>query len=615
MGLGVVGGDEGLLFSAALPAGERPAVLFGQGPELLRIGDPEVDMSIGGASGGHAAIGRAISIPPGETREVSFLVAWHFTNLNPGGRFYANRFADARAAAAYVAENLDRLDAHTRLWHDTYYDSTLPHWLLDRVHMPISILASSTCQWWKNGRFWAWEGVGCCAGTCTHVWNYEQAMARLFPKLEQSVRAMQDFGAGFQPDSGLVGFRGESHVAYAADGQAGTILKAYREHLCSPDDAFLKQHWPAIRKALEFLFAHDANLDGVIENQQHNTYDIEFYGPNTFVGALYLAALRAAEKMAEAIGEAELAASCRGAFERGSQYAMRQLFNGEYFVQRVDWRQHPWFQYGDGCLADQLFGQNWAHQLGLGHLYPAEAVKTAMGSIWKYNWAPDVGPQNTVHPPERVFAAPGEPGLFICTWPRSEHPGERGVRYRDEVWTGIEYEVAAGLIYEGLVDEGLAVVKAVDERYDAKKRNPWNEIECGDHYARAMASWGVLLALSGFEYDGPAGRLAITPRITAHDFRCVFTAAEGWGTISQVRDTDARSNRFEAVNRVEVRHGRLRLSEVRIPAGPEGAQVLVNLNGRRSDASVDRSSPPLLITFPEPVTLEAGQALEVRVIP
>src|SRR5690606_12753796 len=173
-----------------------------------------------------------------------------------------------------------------------------------------------------------------------------------------------------------------------------------------------------------------------------------------------------------------------------------------------------------GCLADQLFGQNWAHQLGLGYLYPPEAVKKGVDSVWRFNWAPDVAPQNEAHRPERVFAESGEPGLFICTWPRSPHLGNAAVRYKDEVWTGIEYEVAAGLVYEGLLDEALAIVKGVDQRYDASKRNPWNEIECGDHYARAMASWGILLALSGFDYDGPAGHMAFAPRITPDEFRC-----------------------------------------------------------------------------------------------
>lgn len=605
MGLGVLGEPDGVLSSALLPEGDRPAAIFGDNGSLAG----EDDSTTADTSGRHSGMGRTVTVAPGESRQITFVVAWHFPNLDPGGRFYATRFDTAQQAAQYVAEHFPRLAEQTRRWHDAYYDSTLPAWLVNRLHMPISTLATSTCHWWKNGRFWAWEGVGCCAGTCTHVWNYEQAMARLFPQLERSVRQMQDFGEGFQPETGLVGFRGESHLAYAADGQAGTILKAYREHLVSPDNHFLQTHWPQIQKALQFLFVQDMNLDGIIDNQQHNTYDIEFYGPNTFVGALYLAALLAAEKMAEEMEDNELARACRRAFERGSEFSMQHLFNGEYFIQRVNLRQHPMHQYADGCLADQLFGQNWAHQLGLGYLYPSDAVRKAVESVWRYNWAPDVAPQNALHPPERVFAEPGEPGMFLCTWPRSPHPGDQGVRYRDEVWSGIEYEVAAGLIYEGLLTEGLAVVKGIDERYDAARRNPWNEIECGDHYARAMASWGVLLALSGFEYDGPAGRLAMTPRLSPQAFRCAFTGTEGWGTLEQHR------NDGEQTNRVTVRWGRLRLREftVTLPS-PAGGNVSVSINAQPAEATAQRDEANQLhIRFAEPVTLDETDRLEVRI--
>ena len=608
MGLGVLGQSEGVLATALLPEGRRPEALFADDGSLA--GDTQQAATMN-TVGGQCGVGRALALKPGQSADVDFIIAWHFPNLTPGGRYYANRFDNARAAAGYVAHNLPSLAEQTQRWHDTYYNSTLPHWLLDRLHMPISTLATSTCQWWKNGRFWAWEGVGCCAGTCTHVWNYEQAMARLFPQLEQSVRHMQDFEAeaGFQPLTGLVGFRGEHHMAYAADGQCGTILKAYREHLISRDDGFLKEHWPQIRKALEFLAVQDADLDGIITNQQHNTYDIEFYGPNTFVGALYLAALLAAERMAAIMGEEALAKTCRKAFEEGSKFSMDRLFDGEYFFQRVDLHQHPVFQYNRGCLADQLFGQNWAHQLGLGYLYPTEAVRSGVESVWRYNWAPDVGTQNEMHPAGRLFAEPGEPGLFICTWPKSPHLGDAAMRYKNEVWTGIEYEVAAGMIYEGLLDEAMVVVKSIDQRYDASKRNPWNEIECGDHYARAMASWGVLLALSGFEYDGPTGRLAMGPRMSPDDFRCAFTGAEGWGTLEQRRKDG------EQTNTVTVRWGRLRLDEVDVilPSPVEG-EVSLLVNGQPVEATAQPGEANRLhIQLGQPLVLEENDSLQIRV--
>ncbi|MCA9443633.1 MAG: hypothetical protein KC964_22725, partial [Candidatus Omnitrophica bacterium] len=276
---------------------------------------------------------QSVSLKPQESSDATFVLAWHFPN-HPNGHEYNNRFSDAVEVANYVLANRDRLSGDTHLWHKTLYDSSLPHWLIDRLHSTVSTLATGTCQYWENGRFWAWEGVGCCEGTCTHVWNYAHAPARLFPQLERSARTMQDFGAGFHPDTGLVGFR--SNDAYAADGQCGTVLKAYREHLMSEGPGFLEANWPKIKKALEYSIDQDENGDGLIENSQHNTFDINFFGPNTFVGSLYLAALRAGEEMAKEMGDLKFAKHCHEIFERGQAGSVDRLWNGEYFIQDVD---------------------------------------------------------------------------------------------------------------------------------------------------------------------------------------------------------------------------------------------------------------------------------------
>ena len=552
----------------------------------------------------------AAALAPGEERAVHFVLTWYFPN-HANGHVYASRFEDAAAIADYVLDNHDRLAGDTRTWRDTYYNSTLPVWLLDRLQAPVSTLATETCEWWKDGRFWAWEGVLCCHGTCAHVWNYEHAMARLFPELERNVRVNQDLGVSFR-DDGMVGFRGDK-ARYAADGQAGTVLKCYREHLTSPNAEFLEHNWPRIKKALEFLIEQDGDDDGLIENSQHNTFDIEFYGPNTFVGSLYLAALRAGEEMAREMGDTEFAARAQKIVESGKRLSVQRLYNGEYFIQLVDLEKHPGAQYADGCLADQMFGQGWAHQVGLGYIYPAANVRSALASIWRYNWAPDIAPQNAAHRPERWFVANGEPGLFICTWPKSLHREGASVRYRNEVWTGIEYQVAGHMVWEGLLDEALTIVRAVHERYQpSRKRNPYNEVECGGHYARAMASWGVFTALSGFEYHGPKGHIGFSPRITPEDFRAAFTAAEGWGTFTQNREGATQHNG------IEVRWGRLQLKTLAFSL-PEGAaspeEVTVTLEGKAVKASYTLENGRLLITLAEPLVLKEMQPLNVLIRP
>ncbi|HNY79959.1 MAG: GH116 family glycosyl hydrolase [Sedimentisphaerales bacterium] len=547
---------------------------------------------------------KMVELAPGQTVTFTFVLSWFFPN-HQNGHEYANRFDNASDVAHYVLDNHTRLSGQTKLWHRTFYeDSTLPRWLLFRLHSTVANLATGTCQWWKNGRFWAWEGVGCCEGTCTHVWNYAHAPARLFPELERSAREMQDFGEGFDPDSGLVGFR--SNRAYAADGQAGTILKAYREHLCSADDAFLKRNWPRIKKAMEFSIGQDGDENGLIENSQHNTFDINFEGPNTFVGSMYLAALRAGEEMAREMGDDVFGERCRRIFQSGSRLTMERLWDGEYVIQLVDLDKHPKHQYGKGCLSDQLFGQGWAHQLGLNYIYPSPNVKEALRSIWKYNWAPDVGPYNAAYPPDRWFARPGEAGLFTCTWPKSEYLAE-GVLYRNEVWTGIEYQVAGHMVWEGMVDEALAICRAVHDRYQPAKHNPFNEVECGDHYARAMASWGVFTALCGFEYHGPKGHIRFAPQMSPEDFRAAFTGAEGWGLFAQNRSNDTQRER------IALRWGRLNLKTLAfcVPSDWKSVEVDIGHEGRtlRSTHSLDAGE--LRIELAEPVRLSEGQTLDI----
>jgi hypothetical protein len=287
---------------------------------------------------------------------------------------------------------------------------------------------------------------------------------------------------------------------------------------------------------------------------------------------------------------------------------MQRLWNGEYFVQQVDLQAHSKWQYGDGCLSDQLLGQWFADQLDLGYLYPRDAVRTALQSVWKNNWAPDTGPQNKAHAPERHFAHDGEAGLFTCTWPKGAHMGKESVRYRDEIWTGIEYQVAAHLLREGFVTEGLAIVRGIHERYDGHKHNPFNEVECGDHYARALASWSCLLAISGFAHDGPAGSLAFAPRVDAADFRCVSTAAEGWGTIAQTRRDGAQQNI------VRLRGGRLWLRELRCELALDRrcARATVDIDGRTTTAPVTQDGTTVTARFEPAIALGAGATMTVH---
>src|SRR5579884_69314 len=589
-------------------------------------------------------LGLQVTLEPGQSTTLPFVLAWHFPNLTNTwngpqqpvagkrvGNWYATQWTDAWEVARYVIANRERLEAETRAYHKAMFDTTLPAVVVDAAASNASILRTATVLRTEDGRMNGFEGCsdneGCCPMNCTHVWNYVWTVASLFPALERSVR-LTDFQHNTRTN-GDMAFRtllpliGElrNHPP-AADGQMGTIMKAYREWLQSGDKAFLESLWPGIERALEFAWqpeSWDADQDGVMEGQQHNTYDIEFYGPNTMCGLFYLGALRAAEEMATVLGHKEKAAKYRDVFEKGSKKYSELLWNGEFFKQIVNvdlWDERhgpksmakrpdyicydtePRYQYGPGCISDMLLGQWFAMNMGLGYLLPAEQVKSAISAIFKYNWKADLSAHATV---QRVYALNDEAGLLLCSWPKGGRP-QYPFPYADEVWTGIEYQVAAHLMHEGLVDEGLAIVKGVRDRYEGAKRNPWDEVECGHHYARAMSSWSLIVALSGYHYDASRQHLAFAPKISQDDLRSFFSAGSGWGTFSQKREIGNYTARIELV------WGQLALQTVKLPLDTDTKPAAL-VNNQPVEVQV---LPEGVLKFASPVRLQAGQSLEVK---
>jgi non-lysosomal glucosylceramidase len=586
---------------------------------------------------------------PGASETVTFVLAWYFPNREnywntekevAGSKVrndYATRFGSAWEVGRYALANLDRLESASRSFHEAFFTSSLPAHVLDAVSSQASIIRTNTCMLLEGKQFFAFEGCGdeggCCPMNCTHVWNYEQALAFLFPELERSMR-VTDFKHNMR-DDGAMAFRtllpvGRAQWKFkaAADGQMGTVMKLYREWQMSGDDAFLRELWPQAKRALEYAWvAWDADRDGVMDGEQHNTYDIEFFGPNTMVGTLYLGALKAGEAMALSVGEKDAAESYRRARESGER-KLEALWNGDYYVQKVPAverareleRTDPGmakaikdgrirYQYGDGCLSDQLLGQWFADVVGLGHLLTPERVGKTLESVYRFNFKHSFYD----HPnPQRIYALNDERGLLLCSWPKGGRP-ELPFVYSDEVWTGIEYQVAAHLVYRGYVDEGLAVVKAVRDRYDGGRRNPWNEVECGAHYARALASWSVLLALSGFRYSAPERRIAFGPRLNSSDFRCFFSAGTGWGVYRQL--AGARS----LTARLETKHGETRVRHIRLSNGARWAGVAiasgVGPTGAKLNAKATVGDSTLDVDLGEDVVVGAGQAVEVRLVP
>ena len=514
--------------------------------EALDYGTFNVEF-IGGANvnviGGNNVIGKSISLAPGVSKEVTLIIAWHFPNCDRGlpekRNWYARKWTDASAVTSEIVSRWSKLKETTLAWNKTWYDSTLPYWFLDRTFVNTSILATTTCHRFEDGRFYFWEGIGCCAGTCTHVWGYAQAIGRVFPEVERYLRQEIDFSFAYHKDSGAIDYRAEYHQIVAHDGQCGCILRAYREHQMSKDTKFLAGIWPNVKGSMQYLMRQDKDKDGILEGAQYNTLDTAWYGKIAWISSLYLAALRACEAMATVMKDPDFAKECGTIVESGSKQMVAQLFNGEYFIHKLDSAHPESNNTNNGCHIDQLYGQSWAHQVGLPRIVPKKETVTALKSLFKYSFYDDIweyrrkvkGIQGG-----RWYAAPGEPGLLMCSFPHggaAESVGKGGdawaTMYFNECMSGFEYQAAAHMIAEDLVDEGLAVVYAIHQRYHGSKRNPYNEIECSDHYGRAMASYGAFVTMCGFQVDGPNGKMSFAPKKSGK-FRCGFINEKGWGS-------------------------------------------------------------------------------------
>ena len=510
-----------------------------------------------------SSIARRLTLAPGASGEIKFLITWRFPNRKGWsaevvGNHYAERFATSIDASDYMLTNWDGLARRTLRYVQAFCESPLPTVVKEAALFNSSTLRTQTCFRTPDGHLFGWEGihdeVGSCEGTCTHVWNYEQTTAFLFADLSRGMREVEFLHA--TNAEGAMRFRAklplplnsaDSKFLAAADGQMGCIMKIYRDWKLCGDDAFLLKLWPKVKAALGFAWlpgGWDADQDGVMEGCQHNTMDVDYYGPNPQMQGWYLGALKSATRMAQHLtatrhaDDADFAATCESLYQRGRAWTDQELFNGEYYEQRiaVPAKIHPntnsaadkdavpveVLQLGKGCLIDQLVGQTMAHVCGLGYILDPANVRTTLRSILKYNLKRGFH-DHFNHLRNYVFG--DETAVLMSTYPHGERP-DQPFPYYNEVMTGFEHILASHLIYEGMVQEGVELVGYIRERYDGRKRSPFNEAECGHHYARAMAAWAEVLALSGFHYDRTTGTLTLTEQASP----MFFSHGQGWGT-------------------------------------------------------------------------------------
>ena len=530
-------------------------------------------------SEGNPAPGASLFVPlkiqPGKQKTIRLQLCWYvpYSNVRAGGGemrstedayrpWYAGRFQSIEAVVHNWRESYLALRHRSKMFSDCFYDTTLPTEAVEAVAANMTIIKSPTVLRQTDGKLWSWEGCfdaeGCCHGSCTHVWNYAQAIPHLFPSLERTLRDTEfcvcQNAEGHQNFRCPLPIRAPQHGFHAAaDGQLGCVMKVHRDWRISGDTEWMRGFWPQIRDSLDYCInTWDPRHNGVLSEPHHNTYDIEFWGPDPMCSSFYLGALQAAVQMGQALGEyvalyAELA-------NKGQTHINDRFFNGEYFFQQIQTQglraqnpaefqsmqghyspealvllqqEGPKYQYGKGCLADGVLGAWLAKVSGVGNILDQQKVTSHLLSLHKYNLKRDLSEH--ANPQRPGYAMGSDGGLIICTWPKGDQLSLPFV-YSNEVWTGIEYQVASHLILQGQVQQGLDIVRTVRDRYDGTMRNPFNEYECGHWYARAMSSYALLGALSGARYDAVDKVLYLRPAVRG-DFRAFISTAAGYGTV------------------------------------------------------------------------------------
>ena len=485
------------------------------------------------------------TIQAGEKKTFTFYLTWHYPNRfawskTRVGNYYSTQYENAWEVIEEELNKLPELTQKTLKFVNSFAKSSYPEMIKEAALFNLSTLRSQTVFRTEDGKMFGWEGVmdrfGSCFGSCTHVWNYEQATAFLFNDLSKTMREVEFEYA--TRENGHMGFRTKLPLVEsssgigvaAADGQMGAIMKFYRDWQLSGDTDFLRKHWLKVKAALSFAWVEngwDGDSDGVMEGVQHNTMDVEYFGPNPQMQIWYLGALRAGEQMAIHMNDKKFAKKCKNLFNQGSEWTDANLFNGEYYIQKIQTPENkkmiaeglmagmgsknirnPDYQLASGCLVDQLVGQYMSHVLGLGYLVDEKNVKTTLKSIINYNKNESMYEHfNNM----RSYAMGDEKALLMASWPKGGRP-KIPFPYWSEVMTGFEYTAAVGMLFEGLRQEGLGTIKNVRDCYDGKKRNPFDEAECGHHYARAMASWACIIAESQFLYSGVEKAIKFTDK-------------------------------------------------------------------------------------------------------
>lgn len=513
--------------------------------ELLEYLDHAAMQLKGMGPWGDGALCSTLDLKPGETQEVRFILSWNYPVLRSTsgynvGHYYSNLYHNALESSAFLQKERCRILDRVYRFRDAIYKTGLPELYADAVSIHLGTLVK--CSWWsKENEFGIWEGLGSCGFHTTDItYHGSFGLVNLFPQLQKLQMRM---GARFQREDGRVhhfftpDFKTVDDGFDRVDMNPQFVLLLCRDYIATGDLEYIKELWPNITAAMASIESLDTDGDGLPDvGTKRNTYDAwNFAGVSTYISLLWLAALKAAAYLADAVGADDLAAHWRQQVVSGTAAVESKLWNGRYYNLWID---------GDRedacCMTDQLDGEYFSRIIGLGPILNSDRVRKALESIYELNYTPEGGLVNAAYPEG------AKPTLF--TYQNCQALAN---------WSGMEYAMAAFYILMNRPDLGETVLTTVDERH-LRVGEVWNHMECGDHYYRPLSSWVLMQALSGLTIDGARKSVTLA---AFKDYEGPWFGAAGYGTL---RITD---------HALEIRclEGSLPIQEIHTPANIRAA--------------------------------------------
>jgi uncharacterized protein (DUF608 family) len=537
------------------------------------------------SSWGDTALETTVRLAPGEEREVRFALSWffpnHFSALGPVlGHQYEHWFANALEVNRFLVGEHAALRRKTVDFAETMLTTTLDPALAFAWSAQLTTLIKSS--WWcKDGRFAIWEGLGCCGLHTTDItYQGSFALIALFPDLQKGQIKM---GAGFQRADGRIPHFFSPDLLHVDNGfdrvdmNPQYVMMVCRDYLWTGDLDFARANWKQVVRAMASTQRLDGDGDGIPDRDtRRNTYDQwDLEGSPAYICSLWLGALRSAIRLAHDLGETEQGSEWQALLHRASSAFVSRLWNGEYFNLWVSDTGQD-----ECCMSDQLSGEWYTGLMGLGHSVPTDKIRAALEAVNLHNFDPEHGLLNATYPKGRKMRFKTHQNLQAAA-----------------NWSGIEYANAALMIDQGMVEQGLEVMRTVYDRYVRSGRR-WNHVECGDHYFRAMSSWSTLLALTGFKLDRPNRTLTLAPKLDG--LIAPWFHPGGYGVCG------AKGGRLE----LSCRAGSIEFEALRV--NPKGQHAKAALNGQVVSCTAHRDGEHLELRFGHKVTVADGQQLAVE---